>query len=308
MALYGRAEQCTTSCAPTRSARGPRIRVRAAVSHAVRSWTRPPDRCTWPSGSARSTATARWTSTCTRSRRASTSSRARPCSSWTAARTSSRPGACGVVPVGVRHAWVGRAGETRAGSTCTRRNLASTPSAARTRSSSGRRPTDREPAPLDVRDPRTRNLFRLDDGQMDLDRLKAGAAVDAADRLGEHGHGAARLQRDRGEDAGRPAARRPAAHDVHGRVRARRRRPPARPPARGGVRDPRGRGRGRTPTASSYTLRAGDVFWTGVGCVHAFYNRTDGHVRWLETQSPQPPARHSYRFNRDWEYLQSRIV
>ena len=57
-----------------------------------------------------------------------------------------------------------------------------------------------------------------------------------------------------------------------------------------------------------YTLRAGDAFWTGVGCVHAFYNRTDGHVRWLETQSPQPPARHSYRFNRDWEYLQSRIV
>jgi hypothetical protein len=50
------------------------------------------------------------------------------------------------------------------------------------------------------------------------------------------------------------------------------------------------------------------VFWTGVGCVHAFYNRTEGRVRWLETQSPQPPARHSYRFNRDWEYLQTRIV
>ena len=45
-----------------------------------------------------------------------------------------------------------------------------------------------------------------------------------ADRLREHGHGAAGVQRDRGEDAGRPAARRPAAHDVHGRVRARRRR------------------------------------------------------------------------------------
>ena len=44
------------------------------------------------------------------------------------------------------------------------------------------------------------------------------------------------------------------------------------------------------------------------GCVHAFTNRTAGRVRWLETQSPQPPARHSYRFNRDWEYLQSRIT
>ena len=117
-------------------------------------------------------------------------------------------------------------------------------SAGRTPSSSGRRPTGLEPAPLDVRDPRTRNLFRLDEGQMELDRLKAGARRGRADRLREHGDGAARLQRDRGEDAGRPASRRPAAHDVHGRVRARRRRAPARPPARGGVLDPRGRGRG----------------------------------------------------------------
>jgi hypothetical protein len=30
-------------------------------------------------------------------------------------------------------------------------------------------------------------------------------------------------------------------------------------------------------------------------------------VRWLETQAPQPPSRHSYRFNRDWEYLESRL-
>jgi hypothetical protein len=27
-------------------------------------------------------------------------------------------------------------------------------------------------------------------------------------------------------------------------------------------------------------------------------------VRWIETQAPQPPAQHSYRFNRDWEYLE----
>ena len=31
-------------------------------------------------------------------------------------------------------------------------------------------------------------------------------------------------------------------------------------------------------------------------------------VRWLETQSPQPPARHSYRFNRDWEYLKEKLA
>ena len=88
-----------------------------------------------------------------------------------------RPGACGVVPVGVPHAWLGAGDGPRAGSTCARRSRGSTAPARRTRSSSDRRPTI-EPAPLDVRDPRTRNLFRLDDGQMDLDRLKAGAAVD----------------------------------------------------------------------------------------------------------------------------------
>ena len=34
-----------------------------------------------------------------------------------------------------------------------------------------------------------------------------------------------------------------------------------------------------------------------------FRNIGDGHVRWLETQAPQPPPRHSYRFTRDWTYL-----
>jgi hypothetical protein len=37
--------------------------------------------------------------------------------------------------------------------------------------------------------------------------------------------------------------------------------------------------------------------------VHGFANPADRPVRWLETQAPQPPARHSYRFTRDWEYL-----
>ena len=57
-----------------------------------------------------------------------------------------------------------------------------------------------------------------------------------------------------------------------------------------------------------YTLRKGDVFWTGVGCVHAFYNTSGKRVRWLETASPQPPARHSYRFERDWDYLAGRAA
>ena len=52
-----------------------------------------------------------------------------------------------------------------------------------------------------------------------------------------------------------------------------------------------------------YLLQAGDIAWAGVGCTHSFTNAGDGPVRWLETQAPQPPARYSYRFARDWEYL-----
>ncbi|HET6712192.1 MAG TPA: cupin domain-containing protein [Actinomycetota bacterium] len=53
----------------------------------------------------------------------------------------------------------------------------------------------------------------------------------------------------------------------------------------------------------TYHLAPGDVAWAGVGCVHEFRNAGDGRVRWLETQAPQPPGRHSYRFARDWSYL-----
>ena len=52
-----------------------------------------------------------------------------------------------------------------------------------------------------------------------------------------------------------------------------------------------------------YELGPGDVAWAGVGSVHSFRNLGGGPLRWLETQSPQPPPRHSYRFARDWDYL-----
>jgi quercetin dioxygenase-like cupin family protein len=58
---------------------------------------------------------------------------------------------------------------------------------------------------------------------------------------------------------------------------------------------------------ASYRLGPGDFAWAGVGCVHEFRNVGAGHVRWLETQAPQPPARHSYRFRRDWAYLEERL-
>lgn len=50
-----------------------------------------------------------------------------------------------------------------------------------------------------------------------------------------------------------------------------------------------------------YTLRAGDVVFAGVGAVHGFYNTSPGRVRWIETQAPQPPARHAYRWLASWE-------
>jgi hypothetical protein len=49
------------------------------------------------------------------------------------------------------------------------------------------------------------------------------------------------------------------------------------------------------------------VFWTGVGCIHAFYETKGGTVKWLETSAPGPPDRHSYRFERDWEYLAEQL-
>ena len=84
-----------------------------------------------------------------------------------------KPGACGVVPVGVPHAWRGDG-----------RALWVEMVAPRPRPDGG----DTfflGPAPeagavaLDVRDPRNRNLFLLTEGEMDIDRLKRGAAVGA---------------------------------------------------------------------------------------------------------------------------------
>ncbi len=84
------------------------------------------------------------------------------------------PGACGVLPVGVPHAFRAEAPGALA------RDGGATSTPGRERHVLPRRgagPARREP--LDVRDPRNRNLFLLGDGQMDLDVLKQGAAVGA---------------------------------------------------------------------------------------------------------------------------------
>jgi quercetin dioxygenase-like cupin family protein len=50
-----------------------------------------------------------------------------------------------------------------------------------------------------------------------------------------------------------------------------------------------------------YVAKAGDVFWTSVGCVHSFTNISQAPVRWIETFAPQPPAENVFRFMAEWE-------
>jgi quercetin dioxygenase-like cupin family protein len=52
-----------------------------------------------------------------------------------------------------------------------------------------------------------------------------------------------------------------------------------------------------------HTFGPGDYFWSGVGSTHELTNRSDAPVRWLETQAPQPPTRHQFRYRGDWERL-----
>jgi quercetin dioxygenase-like cupin family protein len=211
-----------------------------------------------------------------------------------------KPGACGVVPVGLPHAF-----------RCEGRALWIEMAAPRPRADGsdtfflGPAP-DTAAEPLDVRDPRNRNLFLLTEGEMDLDRLKRGAAVGAptvsasmATAVLAYSGIAVKMLVDERLDA-----------QLHTMFMV-----DYQP---GAVAHPHDH-----PFEESYymldgevdvvanddrhTLRPGDVFWTGTGCVHAFYETQGGRVRWLETSAPAPPPRHSYRFERDWDYLAERL-
>jgi quercetin dioxygenase-like cupin family protein len=215
------------------------------------------------------------------------------------------PGACGLVPVGVPHAWLG----PEEGAARWIDMLAPQPREEGLPADTFflGPPPDGGVADLDVRDPRSRHLFRLDEGQMELDNLKVGAAVDAptvsasmSTALLAYSGIAVKMLVDQRLDAQlstmfmveyQPGGiAQPHDHPLEeayfileGEVEA-------------------------VADDARYTLRAGDLFWTGVGCIHAFYNTSDSTVRWLETQAPQPPARHSYRFDRDWAYLREKLL
>jgi quercetin dioxygenase-like cupin family protein len=182
------------------------------------------------------------------------------------------PGACGVLPVGVPHAF-------RAGAAGTWIEMA----APRPRLDGsdtfflGAAP-DTEPEPLDVRDPRNRNLFLLADGQMDLDVLRHGAPVGAptvsasmATAVLAYSGIAVKMLVDQRLDAQlhtmfmvdyQPGAcAHPHDHPfeeayymLEGEVDV-------------------------VADGDRYTLRPGDAFWTAVGCVHAFYEVAGGRVR-----------------------------
>jgi quercetin dioxygenase-like cupin family protein len=212
------------------------------------------------------------------------------------------PGACGVLPVGVEHAWRAEERSRWIDMRAPRPRGADQPpdtfvlAAARAQ----------ETVALDVRDPRNRNLFALGEADMDLDRLRGGASA-AAPTVSASMSTAALLYSgitvkmlvDKRLDAQlhtmfmvdyQPhAVAHPHDHPfeeayymLEGEVDV-------------------------VADGDRFTLGPGDVFWTGAGCIHAFYETRGGRARWLETSAPGPPDRHSYRFERDWEYLTERI-
>ncbi|HUK95688.1 MAG TPA: cupin domain-containing protein [Gaiellaceae bacterium] len=211
------------------------------------------------------------------------------------------PGACAAIPVGTPHAF--RSAE---------RSLWIEMAAPRPRVDGsdtfflGPAP-DAEAVPLDARDPRNHNLFLLRDGEMNLDLLKRGQAMGAPTVSGSMATAvlaysgiAVKMLVDQRLDAQlhtmfmvdyQPGAcANPHDHPfeesyymLEGEVDV-------------------------VADGDRYTLRPGDVFWTGTGCVHAFYETRAQPVRWLETSAPGPPPRYSYRHERDWAYLTERLA
>jgi quercetin dioxygenase-like cupin family protein len=212
------------------------------------------------------------------------------------------PDACGAIPVGIPHAWrsAGRAEWIEMASPRPRG-----PDQPPDTFFLGAAPAETG-APLDLRDPRNRNLFHLAAADMDVERLRRGSSA-AAPTVSASMATAALLYSgitvkmlvDKRLDAQlhtmfmvgyQPGAvAHPHDHPfeeayymLEGEVDV-------------------------VADGNRYTLEPGDVFWTGVGCVHAFYETKGGTVKWLETSAPGPPDRHSYRFERDWEYLAERL-
>jgi quercetin dioxygenase-like cupin family protein len=57
----------------------------------------------------------------------------------------------------------------------------------------------------------------------------------------------------------------------------------------------------------TYHVKAGNFVWTSVGGTHGFFNKGTTPMRWIETQTPQPPNQQAFRFPADWAYLASKL-
>jgi quercetin dioxygenase-like cupin family protein len=57
----------------------------------------------------------------------------------------------------------------------------------------------------------------------------------------------------------------------------------------------------------TYHVKAGDYVWTSVGGTHGFFNKGTVPMRWIETQTPQPPNQQAFRFPADWAYLANKL-
>jgi quercetin dioxygenase-like cupin family protein len=211
-----------------------------------------------------------------------------------------RPNACGALPVGLPHAW---RSDDRARWIEVASPRPRPPEQPPDTFFLGGAPDD-PPAELDLRDPRNRHLFLLSDDDMDVARLCAGmrssepkvsASMATAALL--YSGITVKMLVDKRLDAqlhtmfmvGYQPGAQALPHDhpfeesyymLEGEVDV-------------------------VADGTRYTLYPGDVFWTSVGCIHAFYETKGGTVKWLESSAPGPPDRHSYRFERDWESLPS---
>jgi quercetin dioxygenase-like cupin family protein len=210
-----------------------------------------------------------------------------------------RAGDYGVLPVGVVHAWAGAGDATARWADM----LAPPPRAGYAFDTYAvpLPPDERPSAPVDVRDPRTTSFGHVDPSNMDVDKQTQDLlAVSASMRTALLVYSGITVKMMVDSDLGATLATMfMVRYDL------------------GGVAGPHdhpfeetylfldGEGEARFD-GEVYEMRPGDVAFAGVGCVHGFRNTGTGPLRWLETQAPQPPGRHSYRFVRDWKYLEAR--
>jgi quercetin dioxygenase-like cupin family protein len=214
------------------------------------------------------------------------------------------PGACGLIPVGMKHAWLGPASGTA------RWIDMNAPCPKGENFAAGTYFVGPPPSvaveEFDIRDVSSRHLFKMGEDDIKVDSVRTGLKKDAAkvsasmatallvysgislkmlidQRLDAALHTMFMVEYEPNANAhphDHPLEE--AYYIMHGEVEA-------------------------WADDKQYLMKPGDFLWAGVGCTHSFYNRSNTTVRWLETQSPQPPARNSYRWSRDWDYVAEQL-